>query len=146
MKHLRLITGCEVTYVRQFLFETETEISLNDKECRQAMKMYEKKCSHVSTSVAANKAVAKLYVGTKEGAIFTYNPSLNSIQKTKIQVTFFFKIMSIFVSQKKFYHRVRGKLCFSKFAISEKKPVSLLQRKEFVPFFTTAKRRMLFWN
>lgn len=93
MKHLRLITGCEDTYVRQFLFETETEISLNDKECRQAMKMYEKKCSHVSTCVAANKAVAKLYVGTKEGAIFTYNPSLNTIQKTKIQVTLFFYIM-----------------------------------------------------
>ncbi len=31
MKHLRLITGCEDTYVRQFLFETETKISLNDK-------------------------------------------------------------------------------------------------------------------
>ncbi len=57
------------------------------------MKTYERKCSHVSTCVAANKAVAKLYVGTKEGAIFTYNPSFNSIQKTKIQVTLFFKIM-----------------------------------------------------
>jgi hypothetical protein len=92
MKHLRLITGCEDTYVRQFLFETETEISLNDKECRQAMKMYERKCSHVSTCVAANKAVAKFYVGTKEGAIFTYNPFFNTIQKTRIQVALFFYI------------------------------------------------------
>jgi hypothetical protein len=62
---LRLIEGCEDTYVRQFVFETE--VSFNDKECRHAMKIYEKECSHASTCVkTANKAVATLYVGTKE--------------------------------------------------------------------------------
>ena len=73
LNQLSLITGSEDTYVRQFSLET-------------GKLLHEKECSEALTCVAGHKILGKLYIGSKEGRIFTYNPKSNVLKTVNFRV------------------------------------------------------------
>lgn len=73
LNQLNLITGSEDTYVRQFSLET-------------GRLLHEKECSDALTCVAGHKLLGKLFIGSKEGHIFTYAPKANVLRTTSFRV------------------------------------------------------------
>lgn len=73
LNQLNLITGSEDACIRQFSLET-------------GGLLHEVDCKYPLTSVSGNKTLGKLYIGCKEGSIFTYNPKSKSLQTSRIKV------------------------------------------------------------
>ena len=74
LNHVTLITGSEDAHIRQFSLDSGSLI-------------HERFCEHPLTCTAGHVAIAKLYVGTTVGAIFTYNPRINSIRINNFKVS-----------------------------------------------------------
>ena len=79
LNQLSLITGCEDTCVRKFSLEGGQ--LLHEKECHEAL-----------TCVAGHKRLGKLYIGSKEGRIFTYNPKTDKLNTVSFRVIKFLYI------------------------------------------------------
>ena len=78
LNHVTLITGSEDAHIRQFALDSGALID-------------DKICSYSLTCVAGHVALAKLYVGTKEGVIISYNPSDKIIKRiNKFTVSYIF--------------------------------------------------------
>lgn len=75
LNHLNLITGSLDAHIRQFSLET-------------GKLMYENRCPSPITSVAGHRMINKLYVGSKDGSILTYNPKFDTLGEVKIKVIF----------------------------------------------------------
>lgn len=73
LNQLDLITGSEDSCIRQFSLETGG--LLHEIDCKCPL-----------TTVAGNKTLGKLYIGSKEGSIFTYNPMDQLLKTSCIKV------------------------------------------------------------
>ena len=78
LNHLTLITGSEDAYIRQFALDSGSLL-------------HERFCQYPLTCAMGHKALAKLFVGTTEGTIFTYHPKINSVRINKFKVSWIFK-------------------------------------------------------
>lgn len=73
LNNLNLITGSLDGFVRQFSLETGNVL-------------HERNCHAPVTCAAANKKLQKLYVGTKRGDIFSYDPKSNGLAPARFKV------------------------------------------------------------
>lgn len=74
LTNLTLFTGSDDGNIRKFSLESDSVV-------------IQKACSYSLTCCAANKDNPNLFVGTRNGLVISYNPSKNSIRKTKIKVS-----------------------------------------------------------
>ena len=73
LDHLDLVTGSEDGCIRQFTMRTG--------ECRSELA-----CNKSVTCVAGDSWSGKLYVGSVDGTIYTYNPKVITVEKVKFKV------------------------------------------------------------
>ena len=73
LDHLDLVTGSEDGCIRQFTMKTG--------ECRA-----ETSCAQAVTCVTGDSKSGKLYIGSVDGTIYSYNPKAITVDKVKYKV------------------------------------------------------------